>query len=54
MSCTQGLGASIVTSIRGDNQVRLCKPVQLNVLHILAVQELVHLFLVGICRSHSS
>jgi len=48
VSCTQGLGASIVTSIRGENQVCSSSlsvwPVLFRCWSALAVQKLVHLF----------
>ena len=54
VSCTQGLGACILTSIRGQDQVI---SIYSNILHETAhvcpkVQELVHLFSARICYVH--
>jgi drug/metabolite transporter (DMT)-like permease len=48
VSCTQGLGACILTSIRGENQVSTAEAAQLcSRANRLAVQELVYLFPIG-------
>ena len=51
VSCTQGLGACIVTSIRGDNQVRrlLRDLIAIICAHAGAVQELVYILFVDLC-----
>lgn len=52
VSCTQGLGASIVTSIRGENQVRCYRSRALILSDAAAVQKLVHLLFAYIRRHH--
>ena len=53
VSCTQGLGACIVTSIRGDNQVGIQHLCPTTCANRAVVQELVHLFFVGVRGYHT-